>query len=462
MMHHCSPVYENNNISNLPSEKLFMKSSSTHNDVSSPIGVGVCGSFRRFFPGILSIVLLLSFLNARSQDTLSLKLPQADSLFLSKNLSLLSQQYNIDANEALIIQAKSYPNPIFTADVNMVDPENEKIFHTDKTGQKAFALEQLIILGGKRKVGIEIAKQNTILAQSEFADLLRNLQRELRTTFFNLYQQRSVLEKYNRQLQLLDTLISSYDIQAKRGNVPMKDVIRLKSVYLKINNDKAELASLHIEELKKIQILLQTPDYIMPVIDDAYFDQLSILKEYDELLDLAMANRPDLKIAEEQNDLSILNVKLQKKLAIPDVVATTSYDQRGGAFQNQINAGISIPLPLWNRNRGNLKAAEFYQKSSVAFQEQTRMHVETDVQGAWYNLIRSLNEYTKIKNIYTDDFDEVFQGVNTNFKKRNINILEFVDFFEAYNESLAEFARVKTQLAIATGQINYVTGSKIY
>jgi len=423
------------------------------------------GQTRYCFSLQLSIVFIaFSVFTTRvySQDSLSLKLQQADSLFLRKNLSLLSQQFNIEANEALILQARSYPNPIFSADLNAFDPQNNKIFHTDQTGQKAFALEQLIILGGKRKVGIEIAKQNKVLAQSEFSDLLRNLQRELRTTFFDLYQQRSVLEKYNRQLQLLDTLISSYDIQAKRGNVPLKDAIRLKSVYLKINNDKAELASLHIEELKKIQLLLQTSNYIIPVIDDSYFDQFTIIKPYDELLGLAIENRPDLKIAQEQNDLSLLNVKLQRKLAIPDLVASTSYDQRGGAFVDQINAGVSIPLPLWNRNRGNLKAAEFYQRSSMAFQYQTKMLVETDVQGAWYNLIRSLNEYSKIKSIYTGDFDQVFQGVNINFKKRNITILEFVDFFEAYNESLKEFARVKTQLAIATGQINYVTGIKIY
>lgn len=396
------------------------------------------------------------------QDTLRLNLLQADSIFLIKNLSLLSQQFNIAASEALILQARSYPNPIFTADVNAIDNENNKIFHVDNTGQKAFGLEQLIILGGKRKTEIEIAKQNKSVAESEFSDLLRNLQKELRNSFFNLYQQRSVLEKYHRQLQLLDTLIGSYDIQARRGNVPMKDAIRLKSVYLKINNEKAALASLHVEETKKMQLLLQSPYYILPGIDNLFFDKLKVTSSFDELLETAIKNRPDLKIAEEQVTLSGLNSRLQHKLAIPDIIATTSYDQRGGAFQNQINAGLTIPLPLWNRNRGNRRAADFYLKSSVAYQQQARMIVETDVRGAWQNLLRSMNEYEKIKAIYTDDFDQVFQGININFKRRNITILEFVDFFEAYNESLTEYARVKTQLAIATGEINYVTGTKIY
>ena len=56
----------------------------------------------------------------------------------------------------------------------------------------------------------------------------------------------------------------------------------------------------------------------------------------------------------------------------------------------------------------------------------------------------------------------VNKGVNDNFKRRNITILEFVDHVEAYNESLADFERIKKQLAISAAQINYVTATKIY
>ena len=287
-----------------------------------------------------------------SQIRFALSLPEADSMFLHNNLLLLAQQYNIDASEALILQAQTYPNPIFTADVNAIDRENNKVFHIDKTGEKAFAMEQLIILGGKRRTEIDIAKQNNLVAQTEFADLLRNLQMELQNSFFKLREQRAIIEKYNRQLELLDTLIMSYDLQARRGNVPMKDAIRLKSVYLKINNEKATLAAMHTDETRKMQLLLQSNSYIVPTIQSPPFDQFSSLpgiamKCWNCLSD----NQPLDQIAAEQSELSSLNLKLQRKLVIPDLVATTSYDQRGGAFQNQVNAGLSIPLPLWNRNR---------------------------------------------------------------------------------------------------------------
>lgn len=409
----------------------------------------------------LSLLVSLQF-QAYSQKTQSLTLVQVDSIFLKNNLLLLAQQYNIEAQKALVIQAKAYPNPLFTADLNAYDPQNEKAFHVGSTGQKAFAIEQLILLGGKRKAEIDLAKQNEKLATLELEDLLRNLQYQLHTSFFQLNRQRNTLAKFNRQLQLLDTLIVSYDAQAKKGNLPPKDVIRLKAVYFKINNEKSDLASQYFQEQQSMQLLLQMDDYLEPLISKSEIEQWTAPREFTALLNAALENRPDLKVANESESFALMNVRLQKRLAIPDVAVNTSYDQRGGAFQNQLNVGLNIPLPLWNRNQGNIKAAEYSVKSMDVNQQQKLKEVETDVMAAWQNLLLSVSEYQKIRNYYTDDFDLVFEGVNTNFQKRNISILEFVDFFESYNESLSEFERVKTFLANSAMQINYVTASKIF
>ncbi|MBX2895391.1 MAG: TolC family protein [Cyclobacteriaceae bacterium] len=400
---------------------------------------------------------------ALAQSTMSLTLQQADSLFLSNNLLLLAGQYNLNTKEALVIQARAYPNPTFTADVNAYDPENDRIFHIDKTGQKFLAVEQLILLGGKRKTEINIAKQNKKLATLELEDLLRNLRYQLHTGFYIINQQRITLAKFNRQLEVLDTLISAYEKQAARGNLPLKDVIRLKAVYFKINNDKSELANNYFLQQHNLQLLLQTPNYIEPLVGDTDFDNFTNRTAiYNSLLDSAFQNRPDLKLANEEEALALLHVKLQKQLAVPDMAFNSSYDQRSGAFVNQVNVGVSIPLPLWNRNRGNVKAAQYEALGAATYQKQKLNEVQAQVLAAWQDLTLSISEYQKLKAFYSSDFDIVFNGVNQNFQKGNISILEFVDFFESYNESLSEYERVKNYLATSAMQINYVTASKIY
>ncbi|MEI6019535.1 MAG: TolC family protein [Bacteroidota bacterium] len=399
--------------------------------------------------------------NAQS-SIMQLSLVDAENIFLKNNLLLLAQQYNISAKQALIIQAKTIPNPVFNVDLNVYDPQNKKSFHIDSSGQKSFQLQQLILLGGKRKIEIDIAKQNKTLAESEFTDLLSRLRTQLHQYFFNVNSEKIVIENYIKQLNVLDTIIDEYKVQANKGNLPLKDVIRLKSVYIKLNADKAELSKEFNENQKQLKLLLQTNQEILTQVPDESFNNFLILKPIAELQSMATSNRADLKMADANTLLAALYLKQQKKQVIPDIAINGSYDQRGGAFRNQINAGITMPIPVFNTNRGNIKAAEFDQKAMNTYLIEKKLEVELDVQQAWANMQRSINEYLKIKDLYDNQFQMVNDGIRNNFQLRNISILEFVDFVEAYNESLSDFENTKRQVAQSAAIINYVTASKIY
>src|SRR6218665_2860042 len=84
---------------------------------------------------ILCAWFLPIILNAQQTgaDTLHLSIPKAEEIFLKKNLSLLSAQYNIDINKALVQQAKLWDNPALNTDQNIYDG---KFFpHTTENGQ---------------------------------------------------------------------------------------------------------------------------------------------------------------------------------------------------------------------------------------------------------------------------------------------------------------------------------------
>lgn len=405
---------------------------------------------------------LLFQLVSIGQTSQTLTLDQCEGLFLRNNLSVLAKQYNIDSKTALIIQAKSYPNPVFNADFNIYDPQNNKFLHIDSSGQKAFQIEQMILIAGKRKTEIDIAKQNKILAESEFSDLLRNLKVQLYVSFYSVNSERLVLENYERQLGILDTIISAYKIQADKGNLPLKDIIRLKSVYIKLNGNKSQIAIDYSQQLRNLQLLINTNSNVVPLVDENNFQNYLDLKALNDLQTLAVLNRPDLKIADETAILAALNLKYQKKQTLPGIAVNASYDQRGGAFHNQINAGLSVPLPVFNTNRGNIKAAQFDKKAIELYASEKKLEVEIDTQQAWTNMQRSIRDFVKVRELFNNEFTLVNKGVNDNFRKRNISILEFVDFVEAYNESLADFEGIKKQLAISAAQVNYVTASKIY
>lgn len=413
-----------------------------------------CGKF--FF------ILFLFTYSAKAQDTLKINLQQADSIFIANNFYLLASSMNIEAQKAQIIQAKLYPNPIFTADLNAYDPENNKPLHIGNKGQKVFQVEQLILLGGKRKLEIEMAKTNVRIAELEFQQLVRQLKFRLHSNLFTVGQQQFLLSRYNSQLALLDTLLSAYQIQADKGNIPLKDVVRLKGAYLKLNNNRAELLKQYYEAQTNLQTLLQTTSLIEFQFSEQDIVKYIKLNSLPELKNEALSNRPELLIIQQDKILAEQYLQYQKRLAIPDVNLFASYDQRGGAFNNQVNAGITIPLPFWNRNQGNIKSSQFKLKEADYNLQALQNEILSDLQNSYAYYSQTVSEYQKATTLYNQDFEITVKGMTDNFQKQNVSIIEFIDFFEAYNEVLTELARIRTQLVISGEQLNLLIGKDIY
>lgn len=399
---------------------------------------------------------------ANAQDSLFLTIDQADKIFVEKNLMLVAGRLNVEAQKALEIQARLYPNPQFTAGFNTWDADNKKLFYAGNSGEKAFEFDQLILLGGKRKKQMGLAKQNTRQAELELENLLRNLKYELHKSMFSVYFDLLTLLKYNGQLQQLETIITSYEEQAKKGNIALKEVVRLKSVYIKLNNDKTELFQAIQEEQKDLQLILQTKQFITPRLDSLTWDKYEQLTILDSLQQLALQYRADYRLTTLNKTTTELNVQYQKSLAIPDLTLGTSYDQRGNAFNRQLMLTVGVPLPLWNRNQGNIRFAETQTRLSVVNQQTMQAAIESEVNAAWYTMQRSIQEYQKTKQIYNADFFDVYNGMTVNFLKRNISLIEFVDFFESYNESVAEVNRIRKQLALSAENINYSVAYPLY
>lgn len=410
----------------------------------------------------LFLVLLLAFGSKAQSDTLSITIAQADKVFLSTNYQLLATSLNIDVQKAQVLQASLYPNPVLTVDMNAIDPENSKIFHLGNTGQQSVQLEQLILLGGKRKAQIDLAKTNVEMAELAFQDLIRQLKFELHTGLYLLNQQQILIGKYTKQMAMVDNILSTYEIQAHKGNIPLKDVVRLKGVYLNLSNERAAIFGDYFQQLSKVQTLLQTKSIVVPKVSDAEIQ--SFIQPFDVqlLIDQALENRPDLLLGKKDAVFAEQYFSLQKKLAKPDITLFSSYDQRGGAFLRQVNVGVAIPLMFWNRNQGNIKSAETQIKVKQLFVDGLKSQVIAEVQSTYLQYKQTVSEFLKNNKLYDEDFEVTLKGMTENFQKGNVSLIEFVDFFESYNNALSEISRIKIQLATSAEQIKLSTGKELF
>jgi len=140
--------------------------------------------------------------------------------------------------------------------------------------------------------------------------------------------------------------------------------VRLQNLYLGLKTNRSDLMNSIIENKKNLEILLSdgadvsiTPT---PTQDELNNYQKPITTNLSDLQKTALQNRPDLQKSDKIIEANNWNLKLQKSLSIPDITFGASYDQMGGAFRNQTDLTIGIPLPLWNKNKGNIKTAKAF------------------------------------------------------------------------------------------------------
>ncbi|MEG0850633.1 TolC family protein [Flavobacterium plurextorum] len=412
----------------------------------------------------LYALLLLAFFNQVIVAQKTVTLQDCESQFLKKNLFLLASQYNIDASKALTIQAKIWDNPTITAELNAYNPERNQYFDIGKDGQKAFGIEQLIYLGGKKRNEVKLAKTNEQLAELQFNDLLRTLKLQLRKSFYTVYYNTKSLETTDNQLAHIEDLINSYSVQVQKGNIALKDLVRLQSLYLNFKNERMEVVNNSIEEQANLKLLLNETETIIPNVSKDDFNKYLKTIPFDlkSFQDEAIANRPDYLAQQKEIEANELNVKWQKSLSIPDITLGANYDQRSGAFEKEANLSIGIPLPLWNKNKGNIKYAQTILAQSKVEKQNFDLQLQTEITSAWNKWNESRKNYTVIKPTVNSDFEAVYNGILANFQKRNISLLEFTDFMESYNQANIQVNELKKKLALSGEELNSTINKDLF
>lgn len=399
-------------------------------------------------------------------DTLKLTLTQAENLFLKNNFDLLAGNYQIDQAKAEIITAKLFDNPELEYENLFYNHETKKFFQTSyEYGQYAASISQLIKLAGKRNKNIKLAQTGAKLAELEYFDLIRTLKFELRNTFYKTYFSAQSVKIYDEQIKSTESLLKAYDIQLKMGNVALKDVLRIKSLVIGLKAEQTELLNDLEDQYRDLRLLcgLQPSANLFLELQSSANNMLSLSQiPYANLIDSAKANRSDLKLAKTDLEFNELNLKLQKAMAIPDVEISLAYDLKGNYPEKYTGLGLKIPIPLFNRNQGEIKKAKIGIDAATSSIKKQELVLENEVFNSYRTAIRNEKLYTDIDPAFNSDFNKLISGLIKNFGERNISLIEFLDLYESYKDNVLQINNLQFERMSSREELNYVTGSNIF
>lgn len=397
-------------------------------------------------------------------DTLKISIEESEKIFLQNNLSILAAKYNIDASRALIRQAKFWDNPVISTDQNIYDKQGGFFKHDQTNGQVYVQVMQLIKTAGKRNKLAQLAEDNTTISTAQFDDLVRTLRYALITDLFEIEHQLKIKRVYDVEINELKTLVNGMDEQLKAGSISIKDNIRIKALLFSLQNELVNIDAQLIPLQSEVKLLLRSSDssFILPVF--SYYLPGLINKEIpskEELIKVAETNRPDIKIAHAQLDYANHNFVYQKALAKADISVGTEFDQRSSYAPDYVGLAISFPLNIFNRNQGSIASAQYSIKQQQALYDGQASQIENDISSA----LAKVKFYQGVNNLQQLDFaqqyDSVFQNMLKSYKLRQVSLLEFIDFADAYKDTRLKLLEQHTGLIKALIELNYQTGKDV-
>lgn len=395
-------------------------------------------------------------------DTLKINFPDAEKQFIENNLSLLAQKYNVDASKALIQQAKLWDNPTLSTDQNIHDGSTNKFFnHSNGGGQVFVQLNQVFTTAGKRGKQVKVAEDDAKVQEAAFNDLMRNLRYNLQLDFSQLGSLNAQQAVYQNEIKAATDLVNAIQKSFDVGNTSAKDLIRLKALLFGLQNDMVE-NNRQINDLQtELKTLLQTKEttFIQPIVSNKPTETADL--DVQSLITQALTNRPDYLSNQYQLSSATHNLAYQKALAVPDVTLGVSYDQNSSYAPHYYGLQIGFPIPLFNRNQGNIKSAQYNIKSQESTLKQSEFQLKNDVVAAVNQYKLNIQLFSTQQIAFNEQYDKLFGAMLKSFQQRQISLVEFVDFFDTYKDTKLKILQQQFNLQKAIADLNFAVGTTV-
>ena len=313
-------------------------------------------------------ILLSGSLRVRAQTPAleRLTLSKIVSLTLENNLELKAIRENLPVATGEIIEAKQYPfNPDLEIEGTTGGPFG-------KTGDRLYRLgvSQKMEWSGKRKLREEAAEVNFTRVEMEIKNrerLLIGEGKHLHNIYLHLERKLRFAEEV---IALNEKWVETTEARSHAGEAPGLDVNLTKVELNKVINGRRIIENDLSGARSRLNLLMGRP-WETPVVIEEHLHFAPKTFQVALLLDTAKRLRPDLSARKEEEKRAAFVKGLARRERFPDLGFSLFYEQADIPASQQsrtVGGKVSIPVPFFNRNQGNIAV-------STSRQNQTKIEI---------------------------------------------------------------------------------------
>ena len=386
---------------------------------------------------------------------------QAVDEAVARNLNLLAERFNVKVADAAVLTASLKPNPVVT--VNFVFPDQILVDAGISPHEQVFRTDYVFERGGKRERRVDQATLSKSVAELQLLNISRSLVLDVESAFIDVQLAKLNLALAQDNLQAFNNVVQINTERVRTGDLSQVELSRSRLAALQFQNDvRQQDTKLRVARNRLSTLIGRGPNGdALDVTGGLRKDPQTI--EYDTLRRQALAMRPDLRAVRTDQARSVADLKLQLANGKIDYTVSGEYHRQEGAEVrgNSYSVFFSAPLPIFNRNQGDIARAQVQQEQLKTRVQALETDISTDVSNAYAQYSTTRQIVDTIEQQMLTQAQDVRTTTEYSYRRGEASFVEFLDAVRAFNDTMhsyndarAEHARSLYTLDALSGKVN--------
>lgn len=387
--------------------------------------------------------------DTRQEPAAPLTLEQAQHYAREGSPTLSVARREVEATEGQVLQGSLRPNPeiVFQAD------DASRLSRTSSA-----QLDVPIETANKREARVNAAERGRVVAQTELVDRGQRLRAAVSAAFFDVLAAQELLRAAQDSLNLARR---ATDIAGKRvtaGKVsPVEETkarvaeasarVALAQAESGLRNARTRLSSLWGNPVPHFTFAEGSVDSLPELPDPA-------------TLERRLQEAPLLMRAEHELQRRKALVGVEQSRTVPDFTVSVGMKRRDDVIaRDQLLVGVTVPLPVFNRNQGNLLEALRREDKARDELQAVRTSVSAD---AWQALEKVTARHREAELLHRDVLPgarSAYEAATIGFENGKFSFLELLDAQRTLFSATAQYLTAVTAVHAALAELDGILGT---
>lgn len=339
-------------------------------------------------------------------------LTELQDIAVENNPSLQQAVARVEAARGRMIQAGLYPNPT-------IGYEGDTLGTADTNGYNGGFVTQQIVTAGKLQLAQTSAMMEMRASEYDLRTTRIEVATAVRRLYFSILVEQEKIRLYQSIQRLSQEVYEAQRTLVAGGESAVYEPLQLRVLAVLASNNVLTAKNALAAYWRQLSASIGVPD--LPACKAYGSIEMEVPQiELQQAFDLMLARNADLTAAQFRITGNQYNLRLQRVTPIPDVTVYSALqrDSTSPLTPNRttFNMQVSVPVPVFNRNQGNISTARATLVDADRNYTTVRNQLQSDLADAYNRYVTSQAIVTNYRDIILPDQVRVYRATYSRFR----------------------------------------------